>query len=300
MIYPSMLRVRLPLCLCALALGLGSSVASAQSFQKIRIGDRDGFGFGDGAGLLNFQGDPVNVDGSGVLSESPFADFLPDLNQDGLVQNAQGDDFDNRSAVEIAATYVEGSGFTDQGTTGSDFTDLSLSQSFDVTFPPPNDFPDPPANDRNDAHFEFRFFVADTDLPAGNPIYLNVVFGDIGAVAGELTITFAGGGSITEPIEPINPDVEDGSIRGAFVELAFADVFTAVAGGWDGLVDVDLVTRPGVSGGDPFYALDYVELDRAPLTTIPALSPVALGALGLLLLVVAVSLGRRYALRLTS
>ena len=248
----------------SLVLGFSTSTfAQGQPFQSIRIGDRDGFGFGDGAGLLNFQGQPVNVDGVDVLSEVPFADFLPDLNQDGFVQDSQGDDFDNRSAIEIAGNFVTGTGFADQGTMGSQFTDISLSQSFDVTFPPPNNFPDPPAGDRNDAHFAFRFFVADTDIPAGNPIFFNVVFGDIGLVPAELTITFANGSSTTEVIDPINPTIEDGLIRGAVLGLAFADVFTGVAGGWSGFADVVMRTRPATAEGDPYYALDYVELNLA-------------------------------------
>ena len=121
----------------------GASPSDAAGFQNIRIGDQDGFGFGSGVGLLNFQGDPVNVDGVDVLGPGPpFADYLPDLNQDGLVQNSQGDDFENRSAPEIAGTSLGGTGYVDSGSTGSQFTDLSLSWSHDTTFPPPNDFPD--------------------------------------------------------------------------------------------------------------------------------------------------------------
>ena len=260
----------------AIAVGLCSfSIVDAAVFQRIRIGDRDGFGFGTGEGLLNFQGDPVNVDGVGVLSEEPPGDFLPDLNQDGLVQHFQGDDFDNRSVAEIAGDFIEGSGFSDTGSVGAQFTDLSLSQSYDTTFPPPNDFPDPPPTNRNDAHFEFRFFVETSNIDSGQPIFFNIVFGDIGAISGELTVSFADGSGVTVTIDPINPSIEDGLIRGAALEFDFADIFTSVAGGWEGYADVDVVTRPGIAGGDPFYALDFVELSQAPLNG-PGLVPATL------------------------
>ncbi|MGK7887021.1 MAG: hypothetical protein AB4057_20630, partial [Crocosphaera sp.] len=45
------------------------------AFSTIRIGDFDGFGFREGNGLKSASGDPINVDGKGVLSVN---DFLPD------------------------------------------------------------------------------------------------------------------------------------------------------------------------------------------------------------------------------
>jgi len=259
----------------ALGLAMGAAgTADAQGFESIRLGDMDGFGFGLGAGLLNFQGDPVNVDSVDVLGPGPpFADFLPDLDQDGLVQDFQGDDFDNRTAPEITGTSLGGSGYTDSGSNGSQFTDVSLSRSYDTTFPVPNDFPAPPSIDRNDTHLEFRFFVATGDITPGAPIFLNVVFGDIGAIAGELRVSYASAAPIDEVIAPINPNVEDGLIRAAFLELPFFDVFTGTSGGWTGHVDVDIVTRPGTVDGDPFYALDYAELSTSQVTNVGGATP---------------------------
>lgn len=133
-------------------------------FTSIRIGDGDGFGFGSGGGLLNFEGNPVNVDGLGPLRSG---DFLPDRNQDGQVKNSSGDDFDNRTAGEVSGTSLTGSGFTNVRSSGSQFTDLSLSQNYDTTgFP--NPFPDSTSNDRNNASFVFDFTVDENDISAGD------------------------------------------------------------------------------------------------------------------------------------
>ena len=40
-----------------------------------------------------------------------------------------GDDFDHRSAAEVAGNSLTGMGFTDAGSSGSQFTDLALSIS---------------------------------------------------------------------------------------------------------------------------------------------------------------------------
>jgi hypothetical protein len=246
----------------SLAAALSIAATASADVAYLRIGDIDGFGFGDGAGLLNFEGDPINVDGLGPLQPG---DFLPDLNQDGLVQDFQGDDFENRSAGEIAGNAVESQLFTNVASTGAQFTDLSLSRSYDSTYGVPNDFPDPPSNDRNNALFIFDFEVPPADIPVGTPIFFNIVFGDIGAVSGELRLTFADGSSIEETIEPINPNTEDGLIDGSFIELAYDKVFTVSGDTLLGYVEVNLVTRPGTANGDPFYANDYVELSTDPI-----------------------------------
>ncbi len=246
-------------------LGGVAGMADAQ-VAYIRIGDIDGFGYGGGAGLLNFVGDPCNVDGIGVLAPG---DFLPDLNQNGLVQDFEGDDFENRSPNEIVGTAVETQTFIDVASVGSQFTDLSLSRSYDSTFGTPNDFPDPPSNNRNDSRFVFDFEVAAADIPVGTPVFFNIVFGDVGAIAGELRLTFADNSTLTEVIEPINPGTEDGRIDGAFLELAYDQVFTEAGDTLLGYVAVDLVTRPGTGDGDPFYANDYVELSTSPIDICP-------------------------------
>jgi hypothetical protein len=226
----------------------------------VRVGDRDGFGLGDGAGLLNFQGDPVNVDGTGILGPD---DFLPDWNQDGLVQDFRGDDFEQRGPGEVAGTDVETNGFVSVASTGAQFTDLSLSRSYDQTFGTPNSFPDPPSASRNDCLFVFDFTIPAAEVDPCSDVFFNIVFGDIGLVSGDLVLTFADMSTVTQTIEPINPNVEDGLVRAAFLLLDFADVLQLDGASYSGFVEARLVTRPGTTDGDPYYAVDYAEIGTA-------------------------------------
>jgi hypothetical protein len=230
----------------------------------VRVGDRDGFGLGDGLGLLNFQGDAVNVDGAGILGPN---DFLPDWNQDGLVQHFQGDDFDQRTSGEVGGTDVETDGFANVASTGAQFTDLSLSQSYDATFGTPNDFPDPPSTDRNDALFIFEFTIPADQIDPCSDVFFNIVFGDIGALPADLILTFADMSTVTESIAPINPDVEDGLIKSAFLQLDFADVLQLDGASYSGFLQARLVTRPTTMDGDPYYAVDYAELSTISIAS---------------------------------
>ena len=116
--------------------GIRDFSTSGQSFQAIRIGDLDGFGFGDVSGLVSAQNGPADVDGNGILQQT---EFLPSLNGDTMVASTGGgDNFDNRSADEIAGDLITGSGFTDRDSSGSEWTDISLSTSFNGS-----NFPDP-------------------------------------------------------------------------------------------------------------------------------------------------------------
>lgn len=104
---------------------LSATAAQAAGFTSIRIGDVDGFGYGTGAGYSAANGSAVNVDGQGFLGNG---DFLPDLNGNSIFATYQGDDFDHRGSN--ATNLLTGSGFTDNGSSGSQFTDVSLSTSF--------------------------------------------------------------------------------------------------------------------------------------------------------------------------
>jgi hypothetical protein len=53
---------------------------------------------------------------------------LPSLNGGSVVATGSGDDFDNRDGETISGT-----GFTDQGTSGEEFTDIGLSTSYDAS-----------------------------------------------------------------------------------------------------------------------------------------------------------------------
>jgi hypothetical protein len=104
-----------------------ASSAKAAGFTSIRIGDADGLGYENAAGYKAANGGAANVDGKGVLGAG---DYIPDLNQNKILATGQGDDFDNRSVAEKGKNYLTGSGFTDKGSSGSQFTDISLSTSY--------------------------------------------------------------------------------------------------------------------------------------------------------------------------
>jgi hypothetical protein len=127
-------------------------------FNYIRIGDIDGMGFMTGTDpcgtelcwpfnspwsyvqtdlgacsgyqLINSVGDPINVDGIGILEDG---DFLPDLDcsfygNGGTHTNS--DEFDNRTPIEIAGLpqggYVEVDGATNYDSEGSGWTDVAV------------------------------------------------------------------------------------------------------------------------------------------------------------------------------
>ena len=257
------MRFRTLTLLAATAAAALAATATAGGPFFIRLGDVDGIGFGNGDGFLNFEGDPVNVDGIGVLGAG---DFMADFNGDGLVMFFSGDDFDFRSPGEVGNTAAIANGFVNTGSTGSAFTDIALSQSFDATFGTPNDFPDPPSTDRNDCRFVFEFDAPADQVEACQPVFFNIIFGDIGGnTASRLDLTFADGSTLTEFIEPINPSIEDGLIRDAFLQLDFDDVFTLDGAVYRGFVEVDLVTLPNETDGDPYYGVDFVELSTEPI-----------------------------------
>src|SRR5438105_2025081 len=139
----------------AVAAFLLAPPAMAVPFDFVRVGDLDGFGFTNTSGLVRATGaphtTPADTNGNDLLQQT---EFLPDLNKNGSVATGSGDDFDNRSAAEIANTApVGGHGFTDTGSSGSKWTDISLSTSFTG----PN-FPDPAGPGvPNQPEFLFQF-----------------------------------------------------------------------------------------------------------------------------------------------
>ena len=251
---------------------LFSTAATAASFDRIRLGDVDGFGFTPTAGLSAANGAPADTNANNLLEAG---EFMPDINTNGVVATGQGDDFDNRGANEtnnaiVAGSTLFGSGFTNQaGTTGVNWTDISLSTSFSgANFPDPGGVGTP-----NEPKFVFDFFVATADIAVGSNLFFNLIFGDYDVSPANIDLTFA-----TAPMRSValstqaNNQGQDGLIQAATTNMAFAEVFTATAGGWNGFLQVDFV-----SPNEPYTAFDYVELS---LTQIPIPEPASLAILG--------------------
>jgi hypothetical protein len=219
---------------------------------------------------------PADTNNNNLLQQT---EFLPDLNRDGSVATGSGDDFDNRSAAETANTAPPGgSGFTDTGSSGSKWTDISLSTSFTGS-----GFPDPGGPGLpNQPTFLFDFHVNGSDIIAGTPQFFNVIFGDYDVVPASIRLTYDFSPTQTLPLT-VQPGNADGLIQAATATLAFADVFTADgSGGWNGFLQVDFLAP-----NEPYTAFDFAELSTTQIgfgiPTPPVLPLVAIGLAALLL-----------------
>lgn len=304
----------------AIALMLTSGSALAAPFTAIRIGDIDGFGYTtDLPQLRAASGAAADTDGDNLIE---IGEFLPDLPPrapttdgtpgppalgspgDGFVQVTADlggglfgfDDFDNRSATDASGTNLGGSGYVDTGTTGSQFTDLSLSASqgqarvysspgiFSLPGSPPRPFPDAGGVALpNEPLFSFRFDVAAGDIDPMQQVFFNLLLGDYDVQPAEVRLVLndgsGGAGDIlTLPLTLQGGD-EDGLVQGAFATLSFSDVFSAdPMGGWNGFLDVRVLAPV-----EPYLAFDFVELSTRPIINTPTPGAFALLALGLLL-----------------
>ena len=288
--------------LTAAVLLLAATATSAAPFTAIRIGDVDGFGFTTDVATLNAaNGSDVDTDADGRIE---LGEFLPDINGDTItsvtfdlhtlvpsvpVNTFVGfDDFDNRSAADAANTAVGGSGFVDAGTTGSAFTDLSLSQSFGLvgvykspgnTGPFP--FPDgTPQTLTNQPGFAFRFTVAKGDIDPAQQVFFNLLIGDYDVRPAEVALVIndgmgAAGAQITLPLT-VQRNTADGLVQGAFATLAFSDVFSDSGAVWTGFLNVDVLAP-----NEPYLAYDFVELSTQPIFRVPAPAALTLLLLGL-------------------
>jgi len=147
---------------------------SVSSARKL-IGDIDGFGISPTTGLVRAtpapHTRPADVDGDGILEPG---EFLPDWNKNGATAVGAGDDFDRRSAAEVAATN------------GAQWTDHSIT----------------PAGASNGATFAFTFTVpVPGDNDYGVDHFINFVFGDYDVQPAHITVdgtvvplTLQGGG----------------------------------------------------------------------------------------------------------
>ena len=248
-----------------LAAAVVATLPVGAQFESIRIGDTDGAGFGDGIsfgatcnGATCYRAtNPAcsslaNLDGVGVLRN---ADFVPDLDCNGLlITLGGGDNFDNRSGAEAGdlPDAVRCTGCSNLGSSGADWTDLSLSRTFcQPTFPCPA-FPDGDSAVPNEAEFQFDFFVTTANLNINQPVFFNIVFGDYDIVPASITLTPASAVSETLPLD-VQPS--DGLFQAVSHELIPSDVFTAVAGGWQGVLHVK-IDGPN----EPYLVVDYVEI----------------------------------------
>lgn len=243
------------------------------AFKVIRIGDKDGFGFKTGEGLVGSDGNPINEDGQGILA---VKDVLPDVNNSGKINNVdEGNPFDNRSNGELATTYVTGSGFTDDGSIGSDWTDLSLGKSFNYKTSPTrgHPFPDNDPKPPNEPHFKFRFFVPKDKIERGTKLFFNIVMADYDLnEVGQIKITERTGKTtlLDLAVSKKEKGDRDGLIQSASTSLNFGAVFKdgdksgKKPGYWIGILDVDLVAPE-----EAYTSFDFAEISVDKIPTIP-------------------------------
>ncbi|MEM9540270.1 MAG: putative Ig domain-containing protein [Cyanobacteria bacterium P01_E01_bin.42] len=243
----------------------GTGIPVPGAFRAIRIGDADGFGFGDGSGLTAAYGGPANEDGKNILTTG---DFVPDLNGDGKISNRdKGDPFGNRSDAEIAGNFTTGIGFTDAGSKGSEYTDLSLARSFayetSSTFGKP--FPGgKPKKLPYKPTFEFNFTVEKDKLPTDTPLFLNVMVGDYDVQPAEVILTSTDGTTETQELTASPKGKKDGRIQAAFIPLEFSQVFTDKGSFWQGSLKVEFNAPK-----EPYLAFDFVEIGTNQIPLVP-------------------------------
>lgn len=152
------------------------------------VGDPDGFGI-DPTGLSRAgSSDPADTDGDGLIEDQ---EFLPDWNGNGNTAINSGDDFDFRSAAELAATN------------GAEWTDYSVLGN----------------GSADGATFEFAFTVpvqGETGFEAAH--FINFIFGDYDVTPAQIDIdgtvvplTLQGGGN-------------DGLVQSAFASVPWSDL----------------------------------------------------------------------------
>jgi hypothetical protein len=289
--------------LLTILLAISAGSPDARAGLIARIGDIDGFGYGAAPGFVAANGGPANAHGDPVLSNR---DFLPDINKNGSVATGSGDDFDLRSAAERSNTgNTFGDGVTNTaGTSGSNFTDISLSRSYDTSsaagkvliggnpntgliFGTGGAFPHPPSNDLPiQPGFVFSFDINKANLSNQTQIFFNLVFGDYDVTPARIQITRADGSKVTVDIAT-QPKSEDGLIQAATTTLSFGDVFTDAGSVWNSSIKVDFIAP-----NEPYTAFDFVELSTVPLVSVPEPSSFAMVGLGLASLAV-LAKGRR-------
>lgn len=259
-------------------LGTFASSAQAAGFNYIRIGDKDGLGYGNGAGYSAANGNAANVDGKGVLGAG---DFIPDLNQDGKLATKKGDDFDNRTTKEKSNSLVQSLGFIDNGSTGSKFTDISLSTSLikksgnkanlsekgftQQDYQYQNINGDQKTSKVPLPGFDFDFFVDKNNVAEDSSMYFNLIFGDYDVKDAKVGFWKADGTYFERNLtKQKNNKGQDGWIQSAFVELDFNEVFTATGNGYSGILKTKIIAPD-----EPYLTFDYAELSTKQISLDP-------------------------------
>lgn len=288
------------------ALATTTATLAQGTFHHVRIGDIDGFGFLTGTTpglngepdwpfnspfddppscpidgscsnfiLVNAAGNPINVDGMGILTQG---DFLPDLDCSDVscgINNIAGtrynsDEFDNREVAEITGgpgnpptgAYIEVSGATDLGSSGSGWTDVAVSGNADgwnyCSWSPSQGTTICGAGQ---AKFYFDFSAAGAD--PNQPLYFNAVYGDydVDEASDIVRITTSSGTTYDIPVVTQNNTLgEDGLIQEVTAVIPFAAVFPNWPTSTDGYLSVEFTMNL-----EPFTAYDFAELSITPL-----------------------------------
>lgn len=286
--------------LTASILTIAAVTAQGQgTFNYIRLGDIDGMGFVTGTDpcgaepcwpfqspfdlppncpldgscsngvLINAAGNPINVDGIGILSQG---DFLPDLDCSvpgcdypnyGCHYNS--DEFDNREPNEVNGlvygTYTELSGASDINSQGSGWTDVAVSGT-GVGW---NNCFDAPSSGyvcgQGQPTFVFQFDVTGADPT--QPVYINAVFGDYDVDSANDTVLIRLANGTTQQLSIAtqnNGAGQDGMIQMATATVPFSSVFTNWPSNTQGYLEVEFQMP-----SEPFVAYDYVEIGVTPL-----------------------------------
>ena len=251
--------------LAAILLTAYSTAAVAEPFEFIRIGDDDGFGFTATGQLVRATPpphvQPADTNGDGRLRPD---EFLPDLNADGGVAWTSRDNFDNRSENERSDQSISCVGCSDTArSSGSSWTDLSLSVSAPNTDWPDSDGPPLP----NNALFRFSFTVDQADITKGSQIFFNIVFGDYDV--NPALVAVAARNQPPRMLQLRNQGRADGLIQARSAILEFDEVFeSSDTGDWLGFLEVIFLAP-----ADPYTAFDFVELSL--LDIVATASPIA-------------------------
>ena len=217
--------------------------ASAHAVTQL-VGDIDSFGWEDTVNrqfninvpaLIGSDGGSADKNSDGKLGQ---LDLLPDLSVPltGGVLTGDDDDYDNRAAGEKTATN------------GAQFTDVTLSTSFNTSFPSNPDFP----GLADVAFFQFNFTVPNPiDPDYGKDHYVSFVYGDYDVTPMDATVD---GVDVTLPGNTNYPGTpKDGAIWATFTVVPWLQML-------DGVVMVEIDAE-----NEPYIVFDYAILDTDPI-----------------------------------